>query len=119
MYGFIVEKSLRAKNVDSLNRTAISTTADFDGGNLVVLTVGEHPQKHLIQLQNQPQTQLLVVGWLTIPAEALSIVSGKTFAGLISRPKRITPMVQGRPFSVFKPMKYDIIGFTKDCLMQL
>lgn len=113
MYGFIVEKSLRAKNIDSLNRTAISTTTDFDGGNLVVLTAGTSAEAPYTA--SAPSANSTTGCWMAYnPAEALSIVSGKTFAGLSADPRDYTNG-KNRPFSVFKPMKYDIVGFTKDC----
>ena len=37
-YGVLIESKIQAKNIEALNRSAISSTANFDGGALVVLT---------------------------------------------------------------------------------
>lgn len=48
------------------------------------------------------------------PTEALAIWNGEYYSGLSNDPRAYTNL-QGRPFDVFKPKMYDVVGFTSDC----
>jgi hypothetical protein len=111
MYGFMIEKSIVAKDVDAYNRSAIATV-DIDGGNLVSLAAGttaEAPWTATV-----PASAATGLWMAYNPQEALSAVNGQVYAGLSNDPRAYTNLAN-RPFTVFKPKKYDVIGFTKDC----
>lgn len=113
MYGFIVEKKIAAKDVDSLNRSAVCATQNVDGGNLVALAAGATPEAPYTA--TVPATGALTGLWMAYPpTEALAVWNGEYFAGLSKDPRAYTN-IMGRPFDVFKPKMYDVIGFTKDC----
>jgi hypothetical protein len=112
MYGFIVEKKLMAKDVDSLNRSAICSTANVDAGNLVALTAGTTPEAPFVA--TVPNATLTGLWMAYPPTEVLTALNGQYYAGLSIDPRAYTN-IQGRPFDVFKPKMYDLVGFTKDC----
>lgn len=111
MYGFMVEKRIAAKDVDALNRSAISTS-NVDAGNMVALAAGATPEA--------PYTATAPTGtatgcWMAYaPSEALAVWNDQYYAGLSNDPRAFTNLAN-RPFDVFKPKMYDVVGFTKDC----
>lgn len=109
MAGYIVEKTLRADEADSLNRNAIASV-NVDGGNLV--TFGAY-DKGVFTVTPATATAALGVGMAYNPTEHLTVVNGKMFAGLSKDPRDFTN-IANRPFDVFIPCKGDIVGFTAD-----
>lgn len=112
MYGFIITKAIAAKDVDSYNRSAVATV-DVQAGTPVVLAPGEKAEDPFV-------ATLPVDGSLSglymayNPAEVLTVVNEKEFAGLSNDPRDYTN-IKERPFDVFKIKVGDIIGMTKDC----
>lgn len=111
--GFIIESSIRATDVVALNRYAVSSTADFDGGNLVALSA--------------PTTQGDDVWTATVPAQAgglyvaynpsmhITVDGNGQYAGLSADPRDYTN-VKGTVFTVFKPQVGDIFVISADCV---
>lgn len=108
--GYIIEGRIMAKDVESLNRTALCT-ADVDGGTLVsldafadgaftatVTTSGQglymayNPSEHLIDVNG----------------DGSKLVAG----GNISADPRDYTNIADRPIDVFKPQVGDIVKFT-------
>lgn len=107
MAGYIIEKRIMAKDVESLNRSAVSAT-DVDGGNLVALTT----------LSNGLFTATISTSGTGLymaynPSEHLIKVGTKLIAGgQISVDPRDYTNLATRAIDVFKPQVGDIVGFT-------
>lgn len=108
MAGILIEKSIMARNVDSLNRSAITTDFDVDGGGLVVLGDIDEKEKDVFKA-TKPTAETDDVWIAYNPSEHLTNVNGKMFAGLSKDPRDYTNL-QKRVFDVFKPQAGDIIG---------
>lgn len=108
-YGFIVEKTIAADNLDVLNINAIAAKGtNVDGGTAVVLGTYNKGQ-YTVTVAGAAAAA--GVGIAYNPTEHLTEVNGKYFAGLSADPRDYTN-IGGRPFDVFIPKKGDIIGFT-------
>lgn len=113
-YGVIVESRIQATNIDALNRTAICEN-NVDGGCLVKLAESE-TQGNEVWTATAPATGALGGLWIAYnPAEHLTEVNGKLFAGLSQDPRDYTNLAN-RPFDVFKPQVGDEIDITGDCI---
>jgi len=110
--GYCIETQIAAKNIESLNRSAKAASVDFDGGNLVKLSVGTDD----CWVATVPATATGLSGlWIAYnPSEYLTVVNGKQYAGLSADPRDYTNIAT-RPFTVFKPQLGDLVGFTKEC----
>ena len=107
MAGYIIEKRIMAKDVESLNRSAVAS-ADVDGGSLVALTTLSNGL--FTATESTSGTGL----WMAYnPSEHLVKVGTKLVAGgSISADPRDYTNIATRPMDVFKPQVGDIIGFT-------
>lgn len=107
MTGYIIEGRIMAKDVESLNRSAVCS-ADVDGGKLVSLGA----------LSNGLFTATVTTSgtglWMAYnPSEHLVKVGTKLVAGgEISADPRDYTNIATRPFDVFKPQIGDIVKFT-------
>lgn len=105
--GFLIESSITATDVVAKNRYAVSSTADFDGGNLVALTAPT--------VQGEDRWTATVpaagaLGGLYIaynPSMHITEVGENQYAGLSVDPRDYTN-VKGETFTVFKPEVGDI-----------
>ena len=114
-YGIMIESRIAATNVDAYNKSAVSSTSAFDGGNLVVLAAPS-AQGEERWTATVPATGSLTGLWMAYnPSEHLTAVNGKYFAGLSADPRDYTN-IQGRTFSVFKPQVGDEIEVTADAV---
>lgn len=109
--GVLIESMIQAKNIDALNRSVVSSTADFDGGNLMVLTAptvqGEDRWTATV-----PATGSLGGLWIAYnPAVKYTVVNGKKFAGLSADARDYTN-IKGETFDAFKPVVGDEIVVT-------
>lgn len=109
-YGFIVERKLAADELGSLNIDAVCAT-NVDGGNLV--TLGTYDKGvYTVTLGTAGAT---LGNWMAYnPEEKYTVINGtptKMYAGLSIDPRDFTNLA-GRPFSIFKPVVEDLIGFT-------
>lgn len=112
--GVIVESRIQATNIDALNRTA-KATVDVAGGGLVALTASG-AQGNEVWTAAAPATGSLGGLWIAYnPAEHLTKVGGKFFAGLSEDPRDYVN-IAGRPFDCFKPAVGDEIDITIDCV---
>lgn len=114
-HGLIIESKISADNVEALNRSVVSTTADFDGGNLMVLTapttVGEDRWTATV-----PATGAVSGLWVAYnPTDRFIDVEGRVFAGLLADERAYTNL-KGKTFDAFKPKVGDEIDFTVDCI---
>ena len=113
-YGVIVESRIQATNIDALNRTAVCADA-VDGGCLVALAESG-AQGNEVWTATAPAAGTLGDLWIAYnPAEHLTEVNGKMFAGLSKDPRDYTNLAN-RPFDVFKPQVGDEIDITSDCV---
>lgn len=112
--GVIVESRIQATNIDALNRTA-KAAVDVAGGGLVALTASG-AQGNEVWTAAAPATGKLGDLWIAYnPAEHLTKVGGKFFAGLSADPRDYAN-IAGRPFDCFKPVVGDEIDITVDCV---
>ena len=112
--GVIVESRIQATNIDALNRTA-QATVNVAGGGLVSLAESE-TQGNEVWTATAPTSETLGGLWIAYnPAEHLTVVGDKVFAGLSKDPRDYTN-VANRPFDVFKPQVGDEIDITEDCV---
>ena len=112
-YGVLFESKIQAKNIETLNRSVVSSTANFDGGALVVLTApttnGEDRWTATV-----PATGALGDLWIAYnPSVQYATVNGVTLAGLLVDPRAYTNL-QGKTFDAFKPKVGDEIIVTVD-----
>ena len=107
MSGYIIEKRIMAKDVESLNRSAVCS-ADVDGGKLVSLGA----------LSNGLFTATVTTAGTGLymaynPSEHLIKVGTKLIAGgSISADPRDYTNLATRAIDVFKPQVGDLVGFT-------
>lgn len=112
--GVIVESRIQATNIDALNRTA-KAAVDVAGGGLVALTASG-AQGNEVWTAAAPASGTLGGLWIAYnPAEHLTKVGGKFFAGLSEDPRDYVN-IAGRPFDCFKPVVGDEIDITVDCV---
>ena len=112
-HGLIIEAQLAADNIDTLNRHVVSSTADFDGGNLMEL-------KPINAVGDDRYTATVPVAttglWVAYPAQQRFIdVDGRRFAGLTVDERAYTNL-QGETFNAFKPKVGDTMSFSIDDL---
>lgn len=113
MYGVIVESRIQATNIDALNRTAQCEEAVAGGGLVALEPSGV--QGNEVWTATAPDAELGGLWMAYNPAEHLTEVNGKQFAGLSQDPRDYAN-VAGRPFDVFKPEVGDEIDITIDCV---
>lgn len=112
--GVIIESRIQATNIDALNRTA-QATVDVAGGGLVSLAASG-TQGNEVWTATAPADGTLGDLWIAYnPAEHLTVVNDKMFAGLSADPRDYAN-VANRPFDVFKPVVGDEIDITVDCV---
>jgi hypothetical protein len=113
-YGVIVESRIQATNIDALNRTAQAEVA-VAGGGLIALTESG-VQGNEVWTAEAPDSGAVGDLWIAYnPAEHLTEVNGKMFAGLSADPRDYTNLAN-RPFDCFKPKVGDEIDITADCV---
>ena len=113
-YGVIVESRIQATNIDAYNRTAQAEVA-VAGGGLIALTESG-VQGDEVWTAEAPDSETVGDLWIAYnPAEHLTDVNGKMFAGLSADPRDYTNLAN-RPFDVFKPVVGDEIDITADCV---
>ena len=112
--GVIIESRIQATNIDALNRTAQTESTDVAGGGLVALASSE-TQGNDVWTATVPSSTLNGLWVAYNPAEHLTKVGDKVFAGLSKDPRDYTN-IGGRPFDVFKPQIGDEIVITADCV---
>lgn len=112
--GVIVESRIQATNIDALNRTAKTASTDVAGGGLVALAYSEE-QGNEVWTATTPSSTLDGLWIAYNPAEHLTKVGDKLFAGLSKDPRDYVN-IGGRPFDVFKPKVGVEIDFTVDCV---
>ena len=112
--GVIVESRIQATNIDALTRTA-QAEVGVAGGGLVALTASG-TQGNEVWTAAAPASGTLGGLWIAYnPAEHLTVVGDKVFAGLSEDPRDYVN-VANRPFDCFKPQVGDEIDITIDCV---
>lgn len=111
--GVIVESRIQATNIDALNRTAQATIDVAGGGMIALAPSGE--QGNEVWTATAPNTELGGLWIAYNPAEHLTKVGDKFFAGL-SKDPRDYANIANRPFDCFKPQVGDEIDITIDCV---
>lgn len=113
-YGFLIESSIQAKDIDALNRSVVSTV-DIAGGGLVALTAptsqGEDRWTGAL-----PSAGNLGGLWMAYnPSAKYIVVNGKTFAGL-SADVRDYVNIANKTYTAFKPQLADEIVVSVDAV---
>jgi len=116
-YSVLVPNQIMAKNVDSLNRSAVCAS-NVENGNLLVLasksaTAGESE----VWTATVPSTSAGLTGlWMAYEPEVVVTVSGSSqYKGLDPNPQNFINLA-GDVFSAFKPQLGDIVQITADGL---
>ena len=113
-YGVMIESRIQATNIDALNRTA-QATVDVAGGGLISLAESG-TQGNDVWTATAPASETVGDLWMAYnPAEHLTVVNGKMFAGLSADPRDYTN-IANRPFDCFKPQVGDEVDVTIDCV---
>jgi len=111
--GVLIQDSVMAKDIDSLNRTAKSA-ADINNGYALILASKEAGVGELdVWAATQPATGTLEGLWMAYSPEL--VLTGDKYKGLDPDPRNFTN-IAGDVFDVFKPMIGDIITLTADAL---
>lgn len=103
--GYMIEKRISAKDVEALNRSAVSTT-NIDGGALVAL--GAYADG-VFTATKATSGQGLYMAYN--PSEHFTEVDGRIYAGL-SKDARDYTNLANRTFDVFKPLVGDLVAVT-------
>lgn len=112
--GFMIESRISATNDSALNRDAVAQIA-VAGGELVALTAPTK-QGNDVWTAAAPAAGTLGRCWMAYnPSLHLTMVGENEFAGLTEDPRDYTnePNIV---FSVFKPVPYDEIVVSVDCI---
>lgn len=113
-YGVMIESRIQATNIDALNRTA-QAAIPVSGGGLVALTAPT-TYGNDVWTAAAPSANTLGGLWMAYnPAEHLTEVNGKFFAGLSKDPRDYQNLAN-RPFDCFKPVIGDEVVVTIDCV---
>ena len=113
--GVLIESEIRARNIDALNKFAISTTVDVAGGGLVKL-VPPTTQGEDRWTATAPATGSLTGLYMAYnPSKHLTEVNGKYFADLTIDPRDYTNL-KNMTFTAYKPQVGDEIVITVDCV---
>lgn len=113
-YGVLIESMIQAKNIDALNRSAVSTTVDVAGGGLVALTAPTAQGEDRWTATTPADT--LGDLWMAYnPEVKYTEVNGKVYAGLSADARDYTNL-KNHTFDVFKPKKGDEIIVTIDAV---
>lgn len=103
--GYMIEGRIQAKDVEALNRTAVSAN-DIDGGTLVALSTYANGE---FTATKSTSGQGL---WMAYnPSEHFTKVGDKVYAGLSKDPRDYTNLAN-RPIDIFKPQVGDLIALT-------
>ena len=90
--GVIVESRIQATNIDALNRTAQTASTDVAGGGLVALAPSG-TQGNEVWTATTPSDTLTGLWIAYNPAEHLTKVGDKLFAGLSEDPRDYTSIL--------------------------
>ena len=113
-YGVLVESSIQAKDIDALNKDAVSAIA-VAGGGLVILTPSatEGEQRWTA---TAPATGSLGGLYMAYnPSPKYTVVGTNEYAGLSADPRDYTN-IAGKSFTCFKPKVGDEILVTVDAV---
>jgi hypothetical protein len=115
-YGICILDRVVAKNIDSLNRSAVSAT-NIDNGWVVVLdTKSTAAGQSEVWTATLPATGSLKNLWMAYTPEIVATTSGSyIYRGIDPDPRNFTNLAT-YIFDVFKPQVHDIITLTGDCL---
>lgn len=117
-HNILIQRAVAAKNIDSLNRSAVHATEAFDNGNVLSLsglsaTAGEGE----VFSAAVPATATLAALWMVYTPEVIVTVSGsKQFRGGINVDPQDFEVPALAVMDVFKPQVGDIITMTADGL---
>lgn len=112
MHGFIIVGQIKAKNVEALNKSVVSTF-DVDGGGFVSIE-SNSAKGNEVWTASKPATGSLGGLWIAYNPEVKHIVvNGKAYAGLSSDVRDYTN-VANKVYDAFKPEIGDIVIFSED-----
>lgn len=107
-HGFLIESEIMALNVDALNKSAVASNFDVDGGDLVALAPST-VQGNDVYTATKPATGNLGGLYMAYnPSAKYLTVEGLSFAGLSADVRNYTNP-QGKTFTAYKVKKGDVI----------
>lgn len=114
-HNVLIQRKVAAKNIDSLNRSAVHATEAFDNGNLVSLSgISSTTGEGEVFSAAVPATATLGALWMVYTPEVVLTVSGtKKFKGINVDPQDFEVPALA-VMDVFKPQIGDIITMTGD-----
>lgn len=116
-HNILIQRKVAAKNIDSLNRSAVHATEAFDNGNLVSLgAISSTDGEGEVFSAAVPATATLAALWMVYTPEIVVTVDGtKKFKGINIDPQDFSvPALT--VMDVFKPQIGDILTLTADGL---
>jgi len=116
-HNILIQRKVAAKNIDSLNRSAVHATEAFDNGNLVSLSgLSSTDGEGEVFSAAVPATATLAALWMVYSPEVVVTVAGaKKFKGIDIDPQDFeVPALS--VMDVFKPQIGDILTLTADGL---
>lgn len=116
-HNILIQRAVAAKNVDSLNRSAVHATEAFDNGNVLSLgAISTTDGEGEVFSAAVPATATLAALWMVYTPEVVTTVSGtKKFKGIDIDPQDFeVPALS--VMDVFKPQIGDILTMTADGL---
>ena len=116
-HNILIQRAVAAKNVDSLNRSAVHATEAFDNGNLVSLSgISTTEGEGEVFSAAVPATATLAALWMVYTPEVVVTVDGtKKFKGINIDPQDFEVPALA-VMDVFKPQIGDILTLTGDGL---
>jgi hypothetical protein len=114
-HNVLIQRKVAAKNIDSLNRSAVHATEAFDNGNLVSLSgISSTTGEGEVFSAAVPATATLGALWMVYTPEVVLTASGtKQFKGINVDPQDFEVPALA-VMDVFKPQIGDIITMTGD-----
>lgn len=112
-YGVIIQDSVMAMNVDSLNRSAECATAVENGYIVNLLTKSATAGEGELWTATQVVTAQLGACWMVYSPEI--VLTGGKYKGLDPDPRNLEIPI-GATFDVFKPMVGDLITMSDDAV---
>lgn len=116
-HNILIQRAVAAKNIDSLNRSAVHATEAFDNGNVLSLgAISTTEGEGEVFSAAVPATATLAKLWMVYTPEVVVTVSGtKKFKGIDIDPQDFeVPALS--IMDVFKPQIGDILTMTADGL---
>lgn len=112
-YGLIIPRRIAAKNVDAMNRSAVSAAAYENGSVGNLLTKSSTAGESEVWVLTAPVTGALTNLWMMYEPEVVLTLA--KYKGIDPDPRNFRKEI-GEVFSVFRPQLGDLITMTADAV---